>query len=481
MRAVAMRAIQAPPMLCACTISTCSEAIRRSRVRALRLSLNGLNVAFTSGAHSPPKAVSSPTSGPSSAATSARAPDCTSAEATLSAVRATGSSRKAGRICRTVAFAKVCGGAWLSSLCTEANSLDPHRLVCRSGILVFNGGARRNTPAASVRPKPGSPNERSLPEILECWNRYCGPQDCRSSARGRGTRPVLGGRFQIGHEGHQGRGARSVGAGPRPGYYALRLFRPRRIRRQFHRRHDRPLVRGNARRVRCLLPRTAGCDRLVDGRVAGAAADARADAPNAARPERGAPRADRAGGRLHRRADVEWVFAGGQARDRANRRLGATVAIFRATLSDHPRAHRGGTQTPAARWYDRDRLPGADPPGRAGSRRALAAHGRADRSLCPRRRRAHAGEGRRSSPVTPRGHRTADCRRGRGVKCPPPSAVLGATVGGNLHAIGHAVVPDHAGNPQSIVGEYFRAAQRLRAAMRFEVSPCAHRRFVAEE
>src|SRR6516165_5743416 len=263
-----MLAIQAPPTLCACTISTCSEAIRRPRMRALRLSLNGLTVAFTSGARSPPKAVSSPTSGPSSPASSARAPDCTSAAATLSAVRATGPSRKAGTICRTVASAKVCGGAGLSSLCTEANSLDPDRLVCRSGILVFNGGTRRNTPAASVRPKPGSPNERSLPEILECWNRSCGAQDCRPAARGRGPRPVLARRLQIGHEGHQGRGSRSMGAGPRPGDHALRLFRPRRIRRQLHRRHDRPLVRGNTRRVRCLLSRTAGCDRLVDGWVA---------------------------------------------------------------------------------------------------------------------------------------------------------------------------------------------------------------------
>src|SRR5215831_19052902 len=414
-RRAAMLAIQAPPTLCACTISTCSEAIRRPRMRALRLSLNGLTVAFTSGAHSPPMAVSSPTSGPSSPATSARAPDCTSAAATLSAVRATGPSRKAGTICRTVASAKVCGGAGLSSLCTEANSLDPDRLVCRSGILVFNGGTRRNTPTASVRPKPGSPNERSLPEILECWNRSYGPQDCRPAARGRGTRPVLARRLQIGHEGHQGRGSRSMGAGPRPGDHALRLFRPRRIRRKLHRRHDRPLVRGNARRVRCPLSRAAGCDRLVDGRVAGAVADARANAPHAARPAHGAPRADRAGGRLHRRADVETVPAGGQARDRANRRLGATVAIFRTTLSDHPRAHRGGTQTPAARRYDRDRLPGTDPPGSAGSRRALAAHGRVDRSLCPRRRGAHAGEGRRPSPLTPRGHRTADRRRGRDV------------------------------------------------------------------
>src|SRR5262245_51567100 len=115
-----MLAIQAPPTLWACTMSTCSEKIRRSRTRAPRLSLNGLTVALTSGTQSPPHAVSSETSGPSSAATSARPPDCTSAEATLSAARAIGSSRKAGTICRTVASAKVRGCAWLSSLLTEA-------------------------------------------------------------------------------------------------------------------------------------------------------------------------------------------------------------------------------------------------------------------------------------------------------------------------------------------------------------------------
>ena len=108
-RAAAMLAIQAPPTLCACTISIRSDAIRRSKARALLLSRNGLTVALTSGIHSPPDAVSSATSGPSSPATSARAPACRSVNATLRAVRATGSSRRAGTICRTVASAKVRG------------------------------------------------------------------------------------------------------------------------------------------------------------------------------------------------------------------------------------------------------------------------------------------------------------------------------------------------------------------------------------
>lgn len=117
--AAAMLAIHAPPALCACTMSIRSEAMRRSRVRALLLSWNGLMVAFTRGTHSPPDPVSSATSGPSSAATMARAPISRSAAATFSAVRATGSSRNAGTICKTVAAAKVRGCACLSSLLTE--------------------------------------------------------------------------------------------------------------------------------------------------------------------------------------------------------------------------------------------------------------------------------------------------------------------------------------------------------------------------
>src|SRR5438874_11599902 len=60
-------------------------------------------------------------------------------------------------------------------------------------------------------------------------------------------------------------------------------------------------------------------------------------------------------------------------------------------------------------------------------------------------------------------------------------AVLGTTVGGNLSAIRHAVVPDHARDPQSIIAEHFAAAESLGATMRFELSPCIHRRLIAEE
>ena len=104
----------APPALCACTMSTRAPAISSSSWRALRLSLNGLKVSFASGTHSPPKALSSSDSGPSSAATTARAPHCSSAWATLRAVRATGPSRNAGTICRTVAPAKVRTASFVS-------------------------------------------------------------------------------------------------------------------------------------------------------------------------------------------------------------------------------------------------------------------------------------------------------------------------------------------------------------------------------
>jgi hypothetical protein len=59
--------------------------------------------------------------------------------------------------------------------------------------------------------------------------------------------------------------------------------------------------------------------------------------------------------------------------------------------------------------------------------------------------------------------------------------MLGTTVGGDLRTIGHAVVPDDAGNPQTIVGEYFGAAEGLRAPVGFEISPCVHRLFITEE
>jgi len=55
---------------------------------------------------------------------------------------------------------RVRQGAWVRMAVVVAHgghSLDPRRLVCRSGILVFNGGRRRNTPDANRAPKAGFP------------------------------------------------------------------------------------------------------------------------------------------------------------------------------------------------------------------------------------------------------------------------------------------------------------------------------------
>ena len=80
-----------------------------------------------------------------------------------------------------------------------------------------------------------------------------------------------------------------LGGAPGPGLRAVRLFRARRIRRRVHRRHDRPLARRDACGVRCLLPRTADRDRLVDGRLAGAPSG-----PRAARAQRSSQQANAA-------------------------------------------------------------------------------------------------------------------------------------------------------------------------------------------
>ena len=110
--------------------------------RALLRSLNGLTVALANGIHSPPNALSSVTSGPSSAAMSARAPDCSSAWATLTAVRATGPSRSAGTICSTVAPASVRAGS--AAVAVIRCSPDPDPFQPRFGV--------RRRPFALIRP-----------------------------------------------------------------------------------------------------------------------------------------------------------------------------------------------------------------------------------------------------------------------------------------------------------------------------------------
>ena len=134
------------------------------------------------------------------------------------------------------------------------------------------------------------------------------------------------------------------------------------------------------------------------------------------------PGADRAGGRFHRGADVEALPAEVKQRDRAEGRVGAAVRIFATSpisitrgLIEEGRNHLllggmietgcpvrilQGVQDPDVPWQHAVELA---------------------RALRARRRRAHAGQGRRPSPVAARGHRAAD-RRGGGVRLTGRSA-----------------------------------------------------------
>ena len=204
-------------------------------------------------------------------------------------------------------------------------------------------------------------------------------------------------------------------ASARPRLRPVRLFRPWRIRRRVHRRHDRPLARRKRRGVRRVLPRSAGRDRLLDGRLDGAAAGARA--ARGAGPSRagyaGRTGADRAGARFHRGADVEEASRRRSSASLTRKGVWLRPSAYRRALSDHRAADRGGPQSSAARRHDRGRLPGAHPAGREDPdvpwQHAVAlAHG------SPRRRGADADPGRRSSAVAARGYR-ADDRGRRGV------------------------------------------------------------------
>ena len=148
--------------------------------------------------------------------------------------------------------------------------------------LAFGGGLRRNTVYRKSRecdrlPIRGRMDDSCL-KILKRGNRPGGAADCRPRARRRRAGPVLARRLQVRHAGHQGRGARRLGRPQRPRHGPLRLFRPRRVRRDLRRWHHRPLAGGKRRGVSRLLRRSAGRDRLVHGRLARAAAGARARA-----------------------------------------------------------------------------------------------------------------------------------------------------------------------------------------------------------
>ena len=57
----------------------------------------------------------------------------------------------------------------------------------------------------------------------------------------------------------------------------------------------------------------------------------------------------------------------------------------------------------------------------------------------------------------------------------------GGAVLGRLGTVVHAVIADHAGDPQPIVLEYGRTAPALGLAMLGYVAPCRNSLFVAEE
>src|ERR1700677_2168317 len=61
------------------------------------------------------------------------------------------------------------------------------------------------------------------------------------------------------------------------------------------------------------------------------------------------------------------------------------------------------------------------------------------------------------------------------------SAVRGAAVAWRCGSVVHAVVADHAGDPQPIFGARLGSATDLGAAMRLEIAPRFERGFIAKE
>ena len=246
-----MLAIQAPPTLWACTMSTRSEAIRRFKSACATpeperidrgihernpFAAEGREFGTRAGPPRRPRA-----RGRRIAAARRRRSSAVRADGLLAQSRHDLQDRRAGqgarRSLRVVAF--VAHGAYF---------LGRHRPVCRRRACIqwrHAAKTRHGPPAMRCAPNanPDPANERSLPEILECWNRYCGPRHRRAARARERPRACSGsGGFKSDMKGTKARGARPVGAGPWPRDDALRLFRPRRVRRQFHRRHHRPLA-----------------------------------------------------------------------------------------------------------------------------------------------------------------------------------------------------------------------------------------------
>ena len=177
----------------------------------------------------------------------ARAPACTSARAMLDRGARLGMSRSAVMICNTVAPASARGST--RAPC-DLGGADRHRGVPTPLALAAACGETR----PRIQPTERQRHEHYVmsDSCLKFLDVGTGPAARRiavRAARGRGARPVLARRLQVRHEGHQGGGARRLGRRQGPRLHALRLFRPRRIRRRLRRRHDRPLAGG--KRWRC--------------------------------------------------------------------------------------------------------------------------------------------------------------------------------------------------------------------------------------
>ena len=173
---------------------------------------------------------------------------------------------------------------------------------------------------------PGAKIELSaaLPAFIEVGS---GNEQRRIAVRARArrrARAVLARRLPFRHDRHQGGGGRRLGRRTRPRLRPVRLFRPRRIRRRFRRRHHRPLAGGE--RWRCSTRICEGPQVVIGSSMGGwmallLARELRRIAAARSRPPR-RPGADRAGAGLHRSADVERVFAGDPRADRDRRASG---------------------------------------------------------------------------------------------------------------------------------------------------------------
>ena len=406
MRSVAAIALQAAPALCACTMSMRSPAISWPARRALPRMRSGLKRVV---GHRQPFA-----------AEGAQFADQRPAFAGDDGARARLQQRQrdidrgvAGRIVAQRRHQLQDGGAGeRARACLAHVECAP----LRSGLALRRQEGQLNLQSLAVRPNA---HERIPPDISD--NRIAPAartiavraREGKSQRRARARLFWLGG-FKSDMKGTKAQALDAWAASARPRLPALRLFRPRRIGRRLHRRHHRALARGKPRGLSRVSPRAADRRRLVHGRLDGAAAGARV----ARAKGRGADRrhgADRAGGRLHRGADVEDSSpprSSARSRRKAsgcgrrNIRKGP-IRSPRALIEDG-RKHLllGGLIETGCPVHILQGVQDPDVPWRHASRTG--------RALCPRRRGADADQGRRPPAVATGGHRAAD-RGGGGI------------------------------------------------------------------